>query len=236
MSLLKLALSPPKKKRKDIAKCVVHQRMYDSETAITPFSQTSWNNVKRAGLIRNDHDVLQLVSQLEEASLPDSEYGYHRRCYSNYAHSKTLANIQKRSAQLAEGNREDNASSSNDRAADVHERRMSERRKDRQVGQTLADYECCICRKKKTNPSNSGYEALQRCETENAAKNLQETALEKADNAQLVVNMTGIDWKVIVVVIDPTFQPVRTCSRIHRRECYCKRGGYQYDRNNESLS
>lgn len=74
---------------------------------------------------------------------------------------------------------------------------------------------CCICNKKKTSATGSGYEALQRCETENAATNLQNAALEKADNAQLVANMTGIDWQVVIA---REFHYHKTCFRSYTRQ------------------
>ncbi|CAB3979227.1 Hypothetical predicted protein [Paramuricea clavata] len=46
------------------------------------------------------------------------------------------------------------------------------------IGKLLADYECCICGKKKTATSGIGYEHLQSCETENCARNLKYTDIQ----------------------------------------------------------
>ena len=60
------------------------------------------------------------------------------------------------------------------------------------LGRILADFECWICNKRKTSKTGSSYEGLQKCETETAAKRLQSTALEKADNLELVAEMALI--------------------------------------------
>eukprot|EP00794_Sanderia_malayensis_P021054 gene21054-23110_t len=62
----------------------------------------------------------------------------------------------------------------------------------------LADHECCICRKRKTAKNGSGYERLEKCETENAAKSLKEAAIKHKDNSSLLVELVSVDWEVIV--------------------------------------
>ena len=44
------------------------------------------------------------------------------------------------------------------------------------LGKVLADQECCICMKKKTAPTGSGYERFDKCVTENSARTLQRAA------------------------------------------------------------
>lgn len=52
-------------------------------------------------------------------------------------------------------------------------------------GKILADYECCICGKKKTAKGSSAYEQLRKCESENGAKALQQAADNNPENTRL---------------------------------------------------
>ena len=62
----------------------------------------------------------------------------------------------------------------------------------------LAATECCICRKKKTDSSKSGYETLVKCVTESSAEKLKTCCELKKDRPLLSADLAGKDWKAIV--------------------------------------
>ena len=78
-------------------------------------------------------------------------------------------------------------------------------------GKILADYECCICGKRKTASSGSGYEHLQKCETENGARNLIQAgfSLPTAITTRLHAEVAGVDWKTVIAK-----------EVFHHRSCY----------------
>ena len=66
------------------------------------------------------------------------------------------------------------------------------------IGKILADYDCCICTKRKTAPSGSGYEQLEKCVTENGARTLQQAGLhDEYPFLQSEVG-AGVDWQTII--------------------------------------
>ena len=66
------------------------------------------------------------------------------------------------------------------------------------IGKILADYECCICTKRKTASSGSGYEQLEKCVTENGARTLQQAGLhDEYPFLQSEVG-AGVDWQTII--------------------------------------
>lgn len=65
------------------------------------------------------------------------------------------------------------------------------------IGKILADYMCCVCGKRKTAKGGSGYEKLQKCETENGAKTLQQAAI-ASQNSHLCTEIAGGDWQTIL--------------------------------------
>ena len=75
--------------------------------------------------------------------------------------------------------------------------RTSSRRKDG-TSSILANTECCICSKRKTKKGGSGYEKLEKCLTEPAAKTLQKFALVKDSPVQLMMDVIGLDWEKFV--------------------------------------
>ena len=84
--------------------------------------------------------------------------------------------------------------------------RTSSRRKDG-TSSILANTECCFCSKRKTK-GGSGYEKLEKCLTEVAAKTLQKLALVKESPAQLMMDVIGLVWEKIVA---KEFYYHRTC-------------------------
>ena len=64
-------------------------------------------------------------------------------------------------------------------------------------GRILADHECCVCRKKKTAKGGSGYEPLEKCETENGAQTLQQAAL-SLDYPHLQAEIGNAGWQSIL--------------------------------------
>ena len=59
--------------------------------------------------------------------------------------------------------------------------------------------ECCICEKRKTAKSGSGYETLEKCETENGARTLQKAAA--SDKYSLLqAKVLGSDWQTILAM------------------------------------
>ena len=75
--------------------------------------------------------------------------------------------------------------------------RTSSRRKDG-TSSILANTECCICSKRKTKKRGSGYEKLEKCLTEHAAKTLQKFALVKESPVQRMMDVIGLNWEKIV--------------------------------------
>ena len=67
------------------------------------------------------------------------------------------------------------------------------------IGRILADQECCICEKRKTAKCGSGYEALEKCETENGARTLQQAA-ELNEYPLLQAKVLGSDWQTILAM------------------------------------
>ncbi|CAB4021754.1 Hypothetical predicted protein, partial [Paramuricea clavata] len=107
--------------------------------------------------------------------LPPADNGYHRKCYQNYTHAKALKKLSLEAC-IPQPTTEQEAKV-----------RVSSRKKSRGVEEIihfclryiekiLADQECCICEKRKTAKCGSGYEALEKCETENGARTLQQAA------------------------------------------------------------
>ena len=81
-------------------------------------------------------------------------------------------------------------------------------------GKLLADKECCICRKKKTKKTGSGWERLEKCETESGAQSLKNAALQRKDNQHLMAEVSGVDIQVIVA---KEFYYHRSCKRDYTR-------------------
>ncbi len=81
-------------------------------------------------------------------------------------------------------------------------------------GKVLADRECCICRKRKRKKTGSGWEVLEKCETESGALSLQSAALERNDNPHFMAEMSGVDVQVIVA---KEFYYHRSCKRDYTR-------------------
>ena len=65
------------------------------------------------------------------------------------------------------------------------------------IGRILADYECCICGKRKTAKGWSGYETLQKCETENGARTLQQAAV-SLGYPNLLAQIGEAEWQAIL--------------------------------------
>jgi hypothetical protein len=65
------------------------------------------------------------------------------------------------------------------------------------AGKILADYICCVCKKRKTAKGNSGYEKLQKCTTENGAKAFQQAAA-MSPSKLVSSEIAGCDWQTIL--------------------------------------
>lgn len=78
----------------------------------------------------------------------------------------------------------------------------------------LAATECCICRKKKTDASKSGYEILVKCITELSAKQLKTCCEVKKDLPLLSADLAGKDWEAIVAY---EIQYHRSCYKNYTR-------------------
>ena len=65
------------------------------------------------------------------------------------------------------------------------------------IGKTLADYECCVCGKRKTAKGGSGYEPIEKCQTENGARCLHAAAL-SLDFPHLHAEVAGSEWQAIL--------------------------------------
>eukprot|EP00112_Aurelia_sp_Birch-Aquarium-sp1_P026952 Seg990.3 transcript_id=Seg990.3/GoldUCD/mRNA.D3Y31 product="hypothetical protein" protein_id=Seg990.3/GoldUCD/D3Y31 len=186
---LKLVLSP-KKRRKNggVAEnqsltqerlCVVHNRIYDKESKISVFTESSWKRVKDANIVRKSEEIIRIKRELGVNQVPDQTFGYHRKCYSYFTHKKTLAILRKKHG-----------------SEKPEFKRLSGRKRDRH-GKVIADQECCICTSKKTAKGGSGHEKLEKCLTEIGATSLKEAAILKKDNPDLLANVVGVNWEVI---------------------------------------
>ncbi|XP_057312286.1 uncharacterized protein LOC130653792 [Hydractinia symbiolongicarpus] len=182
------------KKSKQEVKCIIHNNNYKKETKLRAFTEKSAEKVKIASEIRNDENVTDLVS----GDLSDLKF--HQKCLDAYVHPKTLATIQKK---------KEKAEASDDETGDVNDIeeqqptstiRMSQRKRGR-TGQSLAKQdECCICQKRKTSTTGSGYEKLSKCITESSALTLQTAALQNGANDELIGYISGRDWTGIVAL------------------------------------
>ena len=65
------------------------------------------------------------------------------------------------------------------------------------VDKILADYECCVCGRRKTAKGGSGYEPLEKCETENGARSLHDAAL-SFDFPHLQSEVGNSEWQTIL--------------------------------------
>eukprot|EP00794_Sanderia_malayensis_P021367 gene21367-23447_t len=201
----KLVLTPPKRPRKDFPEeleeekdaptCAIHSSNYDKETTIRKFTENSWGQVKAANNVRQKDDVTQLL--LNSPELPGDNFGYHPKCYDLFTHKKSLAILKRQEKTKNQQN----------------VKRLPSRKKFR-LGKVLADKECCICGKRKTKKTGSGWEVLEKCETESGAQSLQKAALERNDNPHLMAEMSGIDVQVIVA---KEFYYHRSCKRDYTR-------------------
>ncbi len=92
----------------------------------------------RLRTIREDRFIVQLILELDSDVLHGSRFGYHRKCYANYTHPKTLANIKGRSHrgenEVTEDVLEVIPSTSSAELQDLGERRLSVRRKGGDAG------------------------------------------------------------------------------------------------------
>eukprot|EP00794_Sanderia_malayensis_P011579 gene11579-12772_t len=184
---LKLTVSPKKPRRSknvenkvvenvaENGRCIVHNVKFDKDSRLSEFTEVSWKKVKEANRIRKSEDVTKLISECGSNEIPSKSYGYHRKCYSNFTHKKSLTSIKRKL--------------SDEKVPEV--KRVTGRKRDRH------DYECCICRSKKTAKGGSGYERLEKCVTEVGAVALQEAAIIRNDKPQLLADVAGVDWKVI---------------------------------------
>ena len=72
----------------------------------------------------------------------------------------------------------------------------------------MAEHECCICKKKKTAKTGSGYEELYKCVTENGARSLKQASVSN-DFPFLHTEFAGTDWQTIL-----------TKEYFYHRSCY----------------
>ncbi|XP_047132181.1 uncharacterized protein LOC124811086 [Hydra vulgaris] len=168
--------------------CILHQgKDTNCIDKLRGFTENALSKVKNASQIRQDFKIISVLTDTCPTTLM-----FHQRCYDKYVHIKTISNIQ---------HKQGRAETAHDSVCVVDkftsERRTSTRKRDRS-GKIIADKECCICYRKKTNKDRNGYEALTKCVTENAAKTLKENALCKSDIPRLMASVSGAEWQSII--------------------------------------
>ena len=160
-------------------------RYHNDETS--EFTEVSSETVRKASIYRNDLTYTKTFQQEF-----DDTYGYiyHRKCYSNYTNIKPVGNLGREDMQAS-------TYAALQHTPTMYMRRSSERKRDRQ-GKVIADEECCTCRRNKRKKGGGGLEKLSKCLTKTAAETLQMYVLRHNDNPQLQVDVTEVDWEVIV--------------------------------------
>ena len=152
------------------------------------FTDISWETVRKASVIRNDAAVTETIN-----SRSYENFSYHKNCYCSYTHPKTLKSIEQKL--LEESSQPESSSANTDVCTPLP--RTSSRRKDG-ASSILANTERYINSKRITKQGGSGYEKLEKCLTEPAAKTLQKFALVKASPVQLMMDVIGLDWEKLL--------------------------------------
>ena len=96
-----LNVTPTKKKKNDGCVCIIHCKNVKETEKTTVFSKTSRDTVYNAAIIRANAEVVSFFEEYGD-DLPGPDYGYHRACYQEFTHSKTLKTIIQRKNETKE--------------------------------------------------------------------------------------------------------------------------------------